>query len=149
LTFLVGGEPSAADRVAQVLEPASSSVRSVGAPQTAAILKLAINTMLAAQLAGMAELKRVTESLGVADALDLVTDIPVFSPLAVGLLGRMRAGDFTPNFTVDLIEKDLGYMAELAREQNVVATVIDSVRDVFTRASAQGLGDKDFSVIGG
>jgi 3-hydroxyisobutyrate dehydrogenase-like beta-hydroxyacid dehydrogenase len=149
LTFLVGGAPSAASRVAQVLEPASPSVRNVGAPHAAAILKLAINTMLATQLAGMAELKRVTESLGVANALDLVTDIPVFSPLAVGLLGRMRAGDFTPNFTVDLIEKDLGYMADLAREHNVEATVIDSVRDVFTRASARGLGDKDFSVIGG
>jgi 3-hydroxyisobutyrate dehydrogenase-like beta-hydroxyacid dehydrogenase len=148
LTFLVGGDEGAMPQLAQVLEPASTSVRFVGLPKIAATLKLSINTILATQLVGMAEIKQITEALGMGQDLDLVTDIPVFSPLAVGLLGRMRGGDFTPNFSVDLIEKDLGYMAELAAEEGVDAAVISAVRNVFTRASTQGLGGQDFSVIG-
>ena len=60
----------------------------------------------------------------------------------------MRAGDFTPNFSVDLIEKDLGYMATVAKEANVDPQVIQAVQAKFTSASADGLGGKDFSVIG-
>jgi len=148
LTFLTGGDESAATTGATLLDPASSSVRFAGSPRSAAILKLSINTLLAAQLATMATLKNVTESAGMTNALDLVTDIPAFSPLAVGLLARMRSGDFSPNFSVDLIEKDLGYMSQLAQDLQVAPDVVDAVRAVFTRASAQGLGDKDFSVIG-
>ena len=148
LTFLTGGDETAAATVATLLDPASSSVRHAGSPRSAAILKLSINTLLATQLAIMATLKNVTESAGMANALDLVTDIPAFSPLAVGLLARMRSGDFSPNFSVDLIEKDLGYMSQLAQDLKVAPDVVDAVRAVFTRASAQGLGDKDFSVIG-
>lgn len=148
LTFLTGGGDKAPARAAAVLEPASSSVRHVGSPRTAAILKLSINTLLAAQLATMATIKNVTDAAEAGAALDLVTDIPVFSPLAVGLLARMRSGDFTPNFSVDLIEKDLGYMVRLAQEESIDASVLSAVRAVFTRASHEGLGDKDFSVIG-
>lgn len=148
LTFLTGGSDEAATRCAPVLEPASSSVRHVGSPRTAAILKLSINTLLAAQLATMAAIKNVTDAAEGGAALDLVTDIPVFSPIAVGLLARMRSGDFTPNFSVDLIEKDLGYMVGLAQEQSVDASVLSAVQAVFTRAAVAGLGDQDFSVIG-
>jgi len=148
LTFLTGGGDEATTRCAAVLEPASSSVRHVGSPRTAAILKLSINTLLAAQLATMAAIKNVTDAAEAGAALDLVTDIPVFSPLAVGLLARMRSGDFTPNFSVDLIEKDLGYMVRLAQEESIDASVLSAVQAVFTRAAAAGLGDQDFSVIG-
>jgi 3-hydroxyisobutyrate dehydrogenase len=148
LTFLTGGDAPAAATVATILEPASSSVRHVGTPRSAAILKLSINTLLATQLATMATLKNITESAGMSNALDLVTDIPAFSPLAVGLLARMRSGNFSPNFSVDLIEKDLGYMSQLAHDLQVSPDVVDAVRAVFARASAEGLGDQDFSVIG-
>jgi len=148
LTFLTGGSDEVAQHVATILEPASSSVRHVGSPRTAAILKLSINTLLAAQLVTMAAIKNVTDAAEAGAALDLVTDIPVFSPIAVGLLARMRSGDFTPNFSVDLIEKDLGYMVGLAQEQSVDASVLSAVQAVFTRAAVAGLGDQDFSVIG-
>jgi 3-hydroxyisobutyrate dehydrogenase-like beta-hydroxyacid dehydrogenase len=149
LTFLTGGDAPAAATVATLLDPASSSVRHAGSPRSAAILKLLINTLLATQLATMATLKNVTESAGMANALDLVTDIPAFSPLAVGLLARMRSGDFSPNFSVDLIEKDLGYMVQLAHDLQVDPEVVTAVRSVFARASAEGLGDQDFSIVGG
>ena len=148
LTFLTGGEETATAEVASVLSPACGGVRHVGSPQAAAILKLAINTLLAAQLASLAELKQVTESLGMPELLTSVTDLPVFSPIAGALLARMRAGDFTPNFSVDLIEKDLGYMAQVAIDASVDPQVIQAVQAKFTRASHDGLGDKDFSVIG-
>ena len=148
LTFLTGGAEDAASRVALILEPASSSVRHVGAPHQAAILKLSINTLLATQLVAMAAIKRVADAAHMGAALDLVSDIPVFSPLVLGLLARMRAGDFTPNFSVDLIEKDLGYMAAVANEHGVDASAVEAVRAVFTRASHEGLGDKDFSIVG-
>jgi len=60
----------------------------------------------------------------------------------------MRSGAFSPNFSVDLIEKDLGYMVQLAHDLQVDPEVVKAVRSVFARASAEGLGDKDFSVIG-
>ena len=148
LTFLTGGSDEAAQNVATILDPASSSVRHVGSPRTAAILKLSINTLLAAQLVTMAAIKNVTDAAEASAALDLVTDIPVFSPLAVGLLARMRLGDFTPNFSVDLIEKDLGYVVRLAQEESIDASVLSAIQSVFSRASAEGLGEQDFSVIG-
>lgn len=148
LIFLVGGSETVMTRLAPALEPTSAGVRFIGEPKTAAMLKLSVNTILAVQLAGMAEIKRVTESLDMGSALDLVTDLPLFSPTAVALLGRMRGGNFTPNFSVDLIEKDLGYMAQTAHELNVDVAVVSAVRATFSQASQHGLGNQDFTVIG-
>jgi len=60
----------------------------------------------------------------------------------------MRSGAFSPNFSVDLIEKDLGYMVQLAHDLQVDPEVVNAVRSVFARASAEGLGDQDFSIVG-
>jgi 3-hydroxyisobutyrate dehydrogenase-like beta-hydroxyacid dehydrogenase len=40
----------------------------------------------------------------------------------------MRSGDFSPNFSVDLIEKDLGYMVQLAQDLQVDPEVVKAVR---------------------
>jgi 3-hydroxyisobutyrate dehydrogenase-like beta-hydroxyacid dehydrogenase len=40
----------------------------------------------------------------------------------------MRSGAFSPNFSVDLIEKDLGDMVQLAQDLQVDPEVVKAVR---------------------
>jgi 3-hydroxyisobutyrate dehydrogenase len=149
LNFLVGGSDAAVARARQILEIMGKSITHLGPTGSGALVKLINNFVCGVQVAAIAEALAMIErtSLDHAKALAVLTNGAPGSPLVKTLSGRMTAHDFTPNFPLKLMAKDLAYAQREADGYNVDLATAAAANAVFHRAIEAGFGDKDFSAI--
>ncbi|MDJ1138236.1 NAD(P)-binding domain-containing protein [Streptomyces iconiensis] len=147
--YTSGGEGDIAE-VAGVLDILGAQVVHLGAPGTAATLKLIFNLLLGAQVTSLAE----AVAYGVAAGLDrdrLLTSIAEsgFSSVVMRFRAElMRKAAYEPAFfRSTLMEKDLRLALGDAALAGVPLPVLDSVRERFARVNEAGDGDKDASVV--
>jgi 3-hydroxyisobutyrate dehydrogenase len=147
LIFMVGGDAGAFTKAEPMLAPLAAKVMHVGEAGQGAVLKLAVNTLFATQLESVAELLGFLSRNGfVADkAAELMGQFPIVAPPIAGAARMMAAGNTTPLFTIDLIEKDLGYIIETANASGADLPGAVSARAVFQRAQSKGLGQSNVS----
>lgn len=145
LIHLVGGEAEIFARAAPVLANIGAVAHHVGANGAGAALKLVVNALLGVQVAVLAELLGASESLGLdpARAVEILVQTPPCSPAAKMAALSILAKSFKPAFPIELLEKDLDYLAEAASALPVVA----AARAVFARAQALGLGDENVTAV--
>lgn len=149
LRFLVGGSPAALERVAPVLAAMGKTITHLGPSGSGALVKLINNFVCGVQVASIAEAVAMIEqsSLDRDRALEVLTMGAPGSPLLKTIAARMTAADFTPNFFLKLMAKDLGYAIGEGRELSVeLATAVAALGD-FKGAIAAGLGEKDMSAV--
>jgi 3-hydroxyisobutyrate dehydrogenase len=149
LIFIVGGEAAVMDRMRPILEPLAAKLLHVGGTGQGARLKLAVNALFAVQLAGVAELLALLTRSGftAAAAAELLAQFPIVSPPIAGAAKMMAARNLSPQFTVDLIEKDLGYVIDAAKACDVELPSATAARAAFRMAQAKGLGPSNVSAL--
>ncbi|WP_317933133.1 NAD(P)-dependent oxidoreductase [Halioxenophilus sp. WMMB6] len=142
LIYLAGGNPQAIAQVQPVLQVNAKTVLHVGEQGAGMKLKLVANTLFALQLAAMAELMGVLQQTGLplTQVAPLLEQLPVTSPVMTAALHLMRKGQFAPLFPVDLVVKDLGYMAQYAADAAAPAPLAEQTAAVFQQAQFEGLG---------
>jgi 3-hydroxyisobutyrate dehydrogenase len=147
LIFMVGGEPQAFGIAEPLLAPLAAKVMHVGKIGQGAVLKLAVNTLFAAQLESIAELLGFLSRNGfVAEhAAELIGQFPIVAPPIAGAAKMMAAKNTTPMFTIDLIEKDLGYIIATAIASGADLPGAKSARAAFQKAQDKGLGTANIS----
>ncbi|MEU4966375.1 NAD(P)-binding domain-containing protein [Streptomyces smyrnaeus] len=150
LRVYTSGEQSDIARVGDILDTLGAQVVHLGAPGTAATLKLIFNLLLGAQVASLAE----AVAYGVAAGLDrdrLLASVAESGFSSVVLRFRaelMRKASYEPAFfRSTLMEKDLRLALGDAAVAGVPLPVLDSVRERFADVNAAGDGDKDASVL--
>lgn len=113
LIFLVGGLVDDVARAKPLLETMGQAIHHVGPNGSGAAVKLAVNALFAIQVAGMAELISMLKAQGIdaARAVEVIGATPVASIAAKGAAASMLAGNFAPMFPIDLVAKDLDYIA--------------------------------------
>lgn len=138
LIYLVGGEQIAFDGVQPILSASGSAVHYAGSAGSGMAIKLAVNALFGIQAAAMGELIGFMQRCGLdgAQALDILTTTPVCSPAAKALASGMMARQFSPLFPIELVEKDLGYLADTAQAAKL--PMGNAARQVFQQAIAQG-----------
>ncbi|MGA2052266.1 MAG: NAD(P)-dependent oxidoreductase [Opitutales bacterium] len=149
LTFLVGGSAATLEKVRPVLAVMSKAILHVGPTGSGALLKLLNNFLCGVQAASLAEAIAIIEKSGLdrTQAIDFLVNGTPGSPVVKVLASRINARDFTPNFPLRLMAKDLDYTLRCARELGVPLTTTAAAAEVFQRSIAAGHGDKDFSAI--
>lgn len=147
LVLMVGGQGHALEQVRPVLGAMAAKVLHVGTVGQGAVLKLAINALFAAQLHSVAELLGFLTRNGYAPehAANLLGEFPVVAAPIAGEGERREEGNTTPLFTIDLIEKDLGYLLDTARASGAELPGAGAARTAFQRAQQQGLGGANVS----
>jgi 3-hydroxyisobutyrate dehydrogenase-like beta-hydroxyacid dehydrogenase len=147
LIFMVGGEAAALDKVRPVLSVLSAGIHHVGAVGQGVLLKLAVNTLFATQLESIAELLGFLSHNGFSapDAADLLGRFPIVAPPLAGAAKMMAARSTAPLFTIDLIEKDLGYALDAAQRSGAALPGAQAARGAFQTAQARGLGAANVS----
>ncbi|MFI1534030.1 NAD(P)-dependent oxidoreductase [Streptomyces anandii] len=150
LRVFVSGDPADLYEVRPVLEAIGSEVVHVGAPGTAASVKLILNLLLGAQVASLAE----AVAYGTAAGLDRDQLIGVISGSGFSsVVMRFRAElmlkhSYEPAFfRAELMEKDIRLALEAAAGFGTSMPVLDTVRERFAAVVAAGDGDKDASVL--
>jgi 3-hydroxyisobutyrate dehydrogenase len=149
LNFLVGGSDAALERARPILAAMSKSIVHVGPIGSGSLLKLINNFMCGVQAASLAEALALIERSGLDRdvATQVLTNGAPGSPLVRTLLARMTARDYTPNFFLSLMAKDLDYAVQEAGRQNIGLETAKAARATFQRSVAAGRGQQDLSAI--
>lgn len=149
LHFIVGGSPEALEKVRPVLTVMSKAITHLGPTGSGALLKLINNFVCGAQVAGLAEGLAMIERSGLdrAKALEILTGGAPGSPLVKTIAGRMTASDYTPNFLLRLMAKDLTYARQEAAGRSLDLATAAAALKLFENALAAGHGEKDMSAV--
>jgi 3-hydroxyisobutyrate dehydrogenase len=149
LSFLVGGSESTLAAARPVLSVLGREIVHLGPTGSGSLLKLINNFMCGVQAASLAE----AEAMIAAGGLDLEKSLAVLTHGAPGsglvkrAAERAFANDFTPNFPLHLMAKDLGYAIGQASQFGQNLTTASSALAIFKDAIAKGYGDQDFSAV--
>jgi 3-hydroxyisobutyrate dehydrogenase len=149
LVFLVGGAAAALETARPALAAMSRAILHVGPSGRGTLLKLVNNFMCGVQAASLAEALALIERSGLdrAKSLELLTTGAPGSPLVRTLSARMTARDYTPNFLLRLMAKDLTYALGEGRRYGLALSTVASALEVVDRAVAAGNGEEDFSAL--
>ena len=149
LTFMTGGSDAAINAVTPIFLAMGKAVHHLGPVGSGAKLKLINNFLCGVQAASLAEGLAWLERSGLdrEKALEILKGGAPGSPLLAGLSSRMTSRDYTVNFSVKLLSKDLQYAHDAAAENGIDLTTAANARALFDRAVALGYGDQDISSV--
>ncbi len=145
LTFMIGGETSVYERVKPWLEAMGKQLYYCGGPGMGLQAKLSQNMLLGSMLQAFNESFVLAAKAGVDlnQLLDIVNNSAARSGMVSAKAPMALARNFTPNFSVKWLEKDMALMLESAAELNVPAPVTALSREMLRAAIAEGYGDED------
>ena len=149
LNFLVGGDSATLEKMRPVFSAMGKNVSLLGPTGSGALVKLINNFVCGVQVASLAEALAMIERSGLdrTQALDVLTSGAPGSPLVKAVAARMTAPDFTANFLLRLMAKDLGYAIEEGGKLSVELITATAALENFQRAIAAGHGDKDIAAV--
>lgn len=147
LNFLVGGSPATLEKARPVLQAMSKSITHIGPVGSGAMIKLINNFVCGVQIIAIAEAISMIERSGLdrTRALEILTNGAPGSPIVKTVAARITAGDYTPNFLLSLMTKDLGYAKQEAEKLSLHLSTAAAAHETFQKAIAAGLGEKDIS----
>jgi len=149
LLFLVGGSVSALETARPAFVAMGRAVNHLGPTGSGAMLKLINNFVCGVQVASLAQALALLERGGLnrEKALEVLKAGAPGSPIFRLIADRMTAGDYTPNFLLPLMAKDLRYAVAEGEQHSLKLTTAAAALDLFNQAIAAGLGDKDMSAV--
>jgi len=149
LVFMVGGD-AAAFTLAQPLFAAMGRLaRHMGASGAGATIKLVNNMLSGTTSAAIAEALSVAEASGLDPALtlELLAEGAAGSRLVKTKIPKMLGRDFSPQFQLELMEKDIRYFQALAQDVDRPAPIASLVRSQYQAARRAGLGKLDVAAV--
>lgn len=149
LTFLVGGSEEALGAVRAPLEAMSKEIIYLGPVTSGAKMKLLNNFLCGVQIASLAEGMVWLEHSGLDrdKALQVLKNGAPGSPLIATISARMTSENYTVNFLLRLLSKDLAYAYAAAEDSGVELSTAANAQKLFDRAAAAGYGEKDMSAV--
>jgi 3-hydroxyisobutyrate dehydrogenase-like beta-hydroxyacid dehydrogenase len=150
LTFMVGGDAAALDRVGPVLARLASRVFHLGALGSGAIMKLAVNAVVLGLNQSLAEALVLAEKAGLdrAKVYEVFANSAVAAPFVHYKRDSFERPDEAPvAFMLDLVAKDLSLIDELAHTVGARMEQLAAERRVVADAQAAGYGGRDLSAL--
>jgi 3-hydroxyisobutyrate dehydrogenase len=149
LNFLVGGDEPQVRRAQALFAAMGRGHVRVGPAGSGALLKLINNFMCGVQVASLAEALAMARRSGldVRQAADVLAAGSPGSPLVKMLAERMVTRDYTPNFLMPLMIKDLSYVLETFAASGIDLDDARAARERFREAAAAGYQDKDIAAV--
>jgi len=147
LIFIVGGAESTVDRLRPLFAAMGKLMVRVGETGKGQSAKLAMNLMIAVTYEGFAEALTLATKLGVnmERLLELVNASMVRSGVVEYKAPFVLKRDFTPNFPLRLMHKDIHLMLDAAREMRIKLPALETVEEIYEIAADEGQGDLDYA----
>jgi 3-hydroxyisobutyrate dehydrogenase len=149
LVFLVGGSQQALAAARPVFSVLGRDVLHLGPVGSGARMKLINNFVCGVQAASFAEALTMMDAGGLdrATAVSVLTGGAPGSGIVKRIADRMATNDFTPNFALHWMAKDLSYALRNAADKGIQLRTAAAALSVFQQAIAEGHGDEDFSAV--
>jgi len=149
LVFMVGGDGAALETARPVFEAMGRMVRRMGKSGAGATIKLINNMLSGTMSAALAEAMAVAEAAGLdaAATLEILSEGATGSRMMKTKIPKMLNRDFSPQFQLGLMEKDLRYFLSLAQELDQPAPIASIVRSQYQGARRADLGTLDVAAL--
>ena len=147
LIFIVGGEESAIEKLKPLFAATGKKIFRMGETGKGQAAKLVMNLQIALIYEGFAEALTLATKLGV-DAEVLVPLIEasmVHSGVVAYKAPFVMQRDFSPNFPLRLMYKDLRLAVDAAKEARVKLPGLETVEEIYELAAEDGHGDLDYA----
>jgi len=147
LIFMVGGEEAVLERLKPLFDAMGKQIFHMGETGKGQATKLVMNLQIALIYEGFAEALTLATKLGV--------DVDKLIPLVQASMVRsgvveykapfILKRDFSPNFPLRLMFKDIHLALEAAREKRVRLPGLEAVEEVYDVAAEEGQRDLDYA----
>jgi 3-hydroxyisobutyrate dehydrogenase len=145
--FLLGGEGEAVSRADAVLAHLSSVRRPVGGEAQAAALKLSFNLHVAITMQGICEGLNLARGMGLKDDdfFEVLRATALWSGFHALKEPKLRTGDFSPQFSVKHMLKDVRLASQLGEESS--HPLGNAVRQQLLAAAEAGFSEEDMAAL--
>jgi len=150
LFVMVGGTEGQFVQWSPLFRSLGREPRLVGPVGKAASLKLALNQLIASEIAAFAlSLGLVQrEAVPVDTFMTILRESALFAPAFEKKLPRLLTRDYHhPNFSTRHLLKDVELFLKEASRYDLATSSLEGIRPVLEQTIAQGLGDSDYSAI--
>jgi 3-hydroxyisobutyrate dehydrogenase-like beta-hydroxyacid dehydrogenase len=147
LVFIVGGSDAAVEKVSPLFAAMGKAFVHMGENGKGQTAKIGMNLMIAMTYQGFAEALVLTSKLGLPpeNLLQLVQQSMVRSGVTDYKAPFILKRDFTPNFPMRLMHKDIKLMLDAAHENRVKLPGLETVEEIYEIADEEGLSDLDYA----
>jgi 3-hydroxyisobutyrate dehydrogenase len=127
----------------------SRSITLLGPTGSGALVKLINNFICGVQVVALAEGIAMIERSGLdrGKTVEVLANGAPGSPLVKALSVRMTTPDYTPNFRLSLMAKDLAYAIRESNKLSLDLATAQTALKYFENAIATGNGDKDMAAV--
>jgi 3-hydroxyisobutyrate dehydrogenase-like beta-hydroxyacid dehydrogenase len=147
LIFIVGGDAAVIERIQPLFQAMGKQVFHMGETSKGQAAKLVMNLQIALIYEGFAEALTLATKLGVnTEALiPLVQASMVRSGVVDYKAPFIMKRDFSPNFPLRLMHKDIRLTLEAAKEARVKLPALETVEEIYDLATEEGQQDLDYA----
>jgi 2-hydroxy-3-oxopropionate reductase len=151
LTIQVGGDAKVFETHKDVLAALGKNIFHVGGNGMGCYMKLVGNTLMGANMAVLAEALCLGAKAGI--STDVMINVLKNTGGASAVMDRrspnILKGDYSPQFMLKLLFKDLGVALDSAATDAIPMPIVGLVRQLYAQAMADGRGEQDFSAVAG
>jgi 3-hydroxyisobutyrate dehydrogenase-like beta-hydroxyacid dehydrogenase len=147
LIFMVGGDPANIERLNPLFAAMGKKIFRMGETGKGQATKLAMNLQIALIFEGFAEALTLATKLGIdpQQLLSLIEATMVRSGVVDYKGPFVLNHDFTPNFPLRLMHKDILLALDAAREARVKLPALETVEEIYELATEEGHRDLDYA----
>ena len=147
LVFICGGKEEVIQKIDPLFATMGKAIVYMGENGKGQTAKIGMNLMIALMYQGFAEALVLTSKLGLPpdNLLQLVQQSMVRSGVTDYKAPFILKRDFTPNFPLRLMHKDIKLMLDAAHESRVKLPGLETVEEIYEIAAEEGMNDLDYA----
>jgi len=148
VTLLAGGDQNTFEECAPIYESIAKQWFRMGGGASGVQMKLVVNLLLGVGMQAVAEAVSLGEHLQLDKAvlLNVLSKTAVIPPALVGKFKKIESDDYSPQFPLRLMSKDMDLILETARAVGADLPTACATKSVF-EANVEANGDLDLSAI--
>ena len=149
LTIMVGGEKKIFEAHRDVLGAMGKNIFHIGANGMGCYVKLVANSIMGTYMAVIAEAMCLGAKAGIPNDIlvEALKNTGAASRILDGKSPKLLQGDYSAQFMLKLLFKDIGLALDSAAAESIAMPIIGLVRQVYGQAIADGRGNDDFSAV--
>lgn len=147
LIFIVGGTPEAVEFLQPLFKVLGKNVIHIGGTGKGQAAKLCMNLQIAMIYEGFAEGMTLARKLGVdpQKMVELIQASMIRSGVVDYKIPFVMRKDYSPNFPLRLMHKDIHLLLDTAKEARVKLPALETVDEIYELASEEGWDDLDYA----
>ncbi|MGC2604062.1 MAG: NAD-binding protein, partial [Silvibacterium sp.] len=148
ITLLVGGDKETFEQCTPIYESIARQSFLIGPGSSGIQMKLVVNLLLGLDMQAIAEAVSLGEHLQIDRnvLLNVLSKTAVIAPAIVGKLQKIKDGDYSPEFPLRLMSKDMDLVMNAARMSGADLPAASVAQSVLA-SNVPGSGDLDLSAI--